>query len=95
MDLEDTKLEADFDLLNERVLHYRQILKRIEADLPSTLSVGQRYLVQMSGLKSVLKNKIDNIIDQLLARFSDNFTKSATTYVNIVQINPYPKLSTT
>lgn len=86
MDLEglDNKLEVDFDLLQERVLHYRQILKRIEADLPCTLSVGQRYLVQMGGLKSALKNKIVSIIDQLLARFSDNFTSSATKYYLIL-----------
>ncbi|EFX78833.1 hypothetical protein DAPPUDRAFT_245739 [Daphnia pulex] len=32
---------VDFDLLQERVQHYRQVLKRIETDLPCTLPVGQ------------------------------------------------------
>lgn len=82
MDLESLdKKDVDFDVLVERVLHYRQILKKIEADLPRTLSVGQRYLVQMGGLKSILKNKIASIIDRLLSRFSKNFTKSATKYL--------------
>ena len=77
--------DVAFDLLQERVLHYLQVLKTIETDLPCALSVGRRYLVQMSGLKSVLKNKIASIIERLLGRFSQNFTASATKY-NFVSI---------
>lgn len=69
---------VDFDLLQERVEHYRQVLKRIETDLPCTLPVGRRYLVQMGGLRSALKNKIASVVDRLLVRFSRNFTSSAT-----------------
>ena len=70
--------DTDFDKLTDRVIHYRQILERIEADLPCALPVGRRYLVQMGGLKSVLKNKITAIVERLLDRFSDSFTQSAT-----------------
>lgn len=67
-----------FDRIEERVIHYRTVLKRIEADLPGSLSIGRRYYVQMGGLKVALKARITSLIDLLLDQFSKNFTIAAT-----------------
>lgn len=80
MDLETLERNGQdtFDYLEERITHYRQVLCRIETDLPPSLAVGRRYHVQLIGLKTALKSKIYSVIDQLLSHFSKNFTKAAT-----------------
>lgn len=67
-----------FDYLEEKITHYRQVLYRIEMDLPPSLAIGRRYHVKLIGLKTALKNKIYSVIDELLAHFSKKFTKAAT-----------------
>ena len=52
-----TKLD-DFEELKKRVLHYRQVLKEIELNLPRSKSVGSRYLIQLGRLKSSLRSKV-------------------------------------
>ena len=78
--LKDT-LESmdDFEQLKLRVEHYRQMLKKIELDLPRTRAVGSRYLVQLSRLKSSLRSKVLMFIDLLLVQFNNNFKSAATT----------------
>lgn len=69
----------DFEKLKLRVKHYRQMLKKIELDLPRTRSVGCRYLVQLNRLKSSLRSKVLMFIDLLLVQFNNNFTTASTT----------------
>ena len=73
----DVECNGGFDQLQERVIHYRSVLRRIEADLPPSLSIGRRYHVRMGGLKTALKSKITSLVQQLLARFSSDFTSAA------------------